>query len=267
MCLTRTLGTQVGAVPAVSCHDPRLALLQYASRWKTVKPTEEAYQLADEYYRYAARRDLALPPTHDTVLPRRCAACGMGVARDGLHGQRCIYSSTFTKLRHDSIERLLHDTIRDGIGLAYRQQHGLPSAERSIPDLLIHLDDQLLLCDVTVVDTLADTNLATASGGAGLLAEEAAQRKVAKYALTASAMGAVHLPFAVETTGGLSETAQQLIRAVHHSAQQHCTWRDADEIGAHLVDSTAIAVQRCIGMALRASVERERRVAMAAAAA
>ena len=47
-------------------------------------------------------------------------------------------------------------------------------------------------------------------------------------------MGAVHLPFAVETTGGLSETAQQLIRAVQHSAQQYCTWRDADEIGCSL---------------------------------
>ena len=65
----------------------------------------------------------------------------------------------------------------------------------------------------------------------------------------------------------VSEPAQQLIRAVHHSAQQHCTWRDADEIGAHLVDSIAIAVQRCTGMALRASVEPEKRVAMGAAAA
>ena len=35
---------------------------KYASRWKTVRPTEEAYQLADEYYRYVARRDLGLPP-------------------------------------------------------------------------------------------------------------------------------------------------------------------------------------------------------------
>ena len=76
----------------------------------------------------------------------------------------------------------------------------------------------------------------------------------------------VHLPFAVETMGGLSEMAQQLIRAVHHTAQQHCTWRDADEIGAHLVDAIAIGVQRCTGMALRASVERERPVGMSAAA-
>jgi len=30
----------------------------------------------------------------------------------------------------------------------------------------------------------------------------------------------------------------------------HCTWRDANAIGAHLLDSVAIAVQRCTGMAL-----------------
>ena len=37
----------------------------------------------------------------------------------------------------------------------------------------------------------------------------------------------------------------------------HCTWRDADSIGTHLLDSVSIAVQRCTGMALRASREAE----------
>ena len=82
-----------------------------------------------------------------------------------------------------------------------------------------------------------------------------------------AAMGAVHLPFAVETMGGLSESAQRLIREIHHAAREHCTWRDADLIGTHLVDSIAIAVQRCSGMALRASLEKERRIAMGSAAA
>ena len=53
--------------------------------------------------------------------------------------------------------------------------------------------------------------------------------------------------------------------AVHRSAQQRSAWRDADEIGAHLVDSIAIAVQRCTGLAVRASAERERHVMGAAA--
>lgn len=231
-----------------------------------MRPTESAYQLPDEFYRYAARRDLGLPPTQDRVLPRQCSACGMGVAADGLHGQRCVFSSTFTKLRHDSIEVLLHNTIRDGVGHAYRQQHGLPAAERTVPDLVIVLDNKPFLCDITV-DTLADSNLATASKGAGLWAEEAAAGKVAKYQLCAEAMRAVHLPFAVESMGGLTESAQQLIREVHHSAGDHCTWRDADVIGSHLVDSIAIAVQRCTGMALQVSLDKERRVAVGASAA
>ena len=59
----------------------------------------------------------------------------------------------------------------------------------------------------------------------------------------------------------------QLIREVHHSAETHCTWRDATDIGAHLLDSIAIGVQRCVGMALRASIEMEARVALGVAAA
>lgn len=235
---------------------------KYASRWKTVKPTEPAYQLADEYYRYAARRDLGLPPTQDTVLPQRCGACGLAVAADGLHGQRCIYRSRLITLRHNSIEKLLHDTVRDGIGHAYRQERNLPAADRTVPDLVIHLDGQTFLCDVTVVDPLADIHLPVSSTGSGKLANKAAEAKVAKYRNTEVAMRAVHLPFAVEATGGLSESAQRLIREIHHSAQQHCTWREADTIGSHLVDSIAIAVQHWTGKALRASVEEERRVAM-----
>ena len=67
--------------------------------------------------------------------------------------------------------------------------------------------------------------------------------------------------------GRLSETAQQLIREIHHSAGTHCTWRDADAIGTHLVDSIAVAVQRYTGMALQASMEWEMQLAMGAQAA
>jgi hypothetical protein len=42
------------------------------------------------------------------------------------------------------------DCARHGIGLTYRQQHSLPDAERTIPELLIHLDNKTYLCDVTV---------------------------------------------------------------------------------------------------------------------
>ena len=142
-----------------------------------------------------------------------------------------------------------------------------PAANRTIPDLLIYLDNQTFLCDVTVADTLADGYLPLSKHGPGRLAEKKAQKKEQKYRKVATEMQAVHLPFAVETMAGLSESAQQLLREIHHSASTHCTWRDADAIGSHLLDSVAITVQRCTGMALRASVERETTRALGARAA
>ena len=67
--------------------------------------------------------------------------------------------------------------------------------------------------------------------------------------------------------GGLSESAQQLIRESHHPAGNHNTWGDAAVIGTHLVDAVAIAVQRFIGMALQRSQWKERVVALGAEAA
>ena len=121
--------------------------------------------------------------------------------------------------------------------------------------------------DVTVADTLADSNLATACLASTRLADAAARKKIAKYRDVATAMRAVHLPFAVESMGGLSQSAQQLLREIHNAAASGCSWRDAEDIGIHLVDSIAIAVQRCNGMALQASVVMEARVALGPAAA
>ena len=70
-------------------------------------------------------------------------------------------------------------------------------------------------------------------------------------------MQAEHWPFAVETMGGLSKSALQLVREIHHSALSHHTWRDADAIGSRLLNSIASAVQRCTGMALRESLEKD----------
>ena len=147
------------------------------------------------------------------------------------------------------------------------RRHGLPAAERTIPDLLIYLDNQAFLCDVTVADTLADGNLPHSKLGPGRLADKKAEMKEGKYSRVAAELQAVHLPFAVETMGGLSKSALQLLREIHHSASTHCTWRDADAIGSHLLDSVAVAVQRCTCMALRASVERETTAALGARAA
>ena len=69
----------------------------------------------------------------------------------------------------------------------------------AIPDLDIHLDSRAFLCDVAVADTLADTNLADFTQGPGCLAKRKAKEKEGKYRDVARGIGAVHLPFAIET--------------------------------------------------------------------
>ena len=56
-----------------------------------------------------------------------------------------------------------------------------------MPDLVVHTNNRTFLCDVTVVDTMADSNLncQPAALGPALLAEEAAREKVDKYELVA----------------------------------------------------------------------------------
>ena len=84
--------------------------------------------------------------------------------------------------------------------------------------------DQSPLCDVTVVDTLANTHLLQQAAARGLLAREAAQRETAKYAATASVMNTVHLTFAVKAvyrTGAVGAACSHAHRRSH--SRSHST--------------------------------------------
>ena len=135
--------------------------------------------------------------------PPRTAFCLLGappvggMAPHGLYGTRCTFNSAITKLRHDTIEMQLTETIRGGVGIAYPQQHNLPAAERTVPDLVIYLGNKVYLCDETVIGTLAESNLAVASRGPSVLANAAAKKKVDKYRAVAAAAGVMRLRLAI----------------------------------------------------------------------
>ena len=109
-----------------------------------------------------------------------------------------------------------HPCVAGGIGQAYRLSCNLPCGGLLVPDLLIYLGNKTYLCDVTVSDTLAEINVKAFSRRPGQLARDAAKKVNKKYEWVADAMGAIQLPFSVETQGGLSKSAQQLIQEIHH---------------------------------------------------
>lgn len=61
-----------------------------------MKQTEAAYQLSDEFYSWAARRDCHQPGQNAASRVSRMPTVGCS---GRVHGQRCTYNSATTKLR------------------------------------------------------------------------------------------------------------------------------------------------------------------------
>ena len=119
-------------------------------------------------------------------------------------------------------------------------------------NLLIHTSSRTVLCEVTAVDALAVSNLATAAsssgqagGGGGRQEGRQARAGGGHCASCASALCCRDNGRAERVGPAAHSTHTQLGRQPQHVA-------DAD-VGKHLVDAVAIAVQRCMGMALQKS--------------
>jgi hypothetical protein len=239
-----------------------LALLQstssgHAWTWKQVLPTENAHRLNDEHYRVAARRDLGLPPVSG-VMPDVCVACQAEITNSPYHGMQCRQTKRFATLRHNAVENALASAVRQSTAVAIQQADGLvPTNPGLKPDLLCLTSKGLLLSDVVVSDPLAPSNLSLSSSGALALADQMSNRKIKKYHPISDKLNCSHLPFSVETTGALSQTAQEFIQTVVWSARDYMSPWSPEEIKSHLIAVVAIAIQRGNGLALAAARDRE----------
>jgi hypothetical protein len=229
----------------------------HAWTWKQVQPTENAHRLNDEHYRVAARRDLGLPPVSG-AMPDVCVACQADITNKPYHGMQCRQTKRFATLRHNAVENALANAVRQSTAVAIQQADGLiPTNPGLKPDLLCITSKGLLLSDVAVSDPLAPSNLSLSSSGALALADQVADRKVKKYQVIADRLNSSHLPFSVETTGAISQSAQEFIQTVVWSARDYTSPWSPEEIKHHLVSVIAIAIQRGNGLAVAAAWDRE----------
>ena len=84
-----------------------------------------------------------------------------------------------------------------------------------------------------------------------------AEKKRGKYKVITDALRAEHLPFSVETTGALGETAQEVIMLIAWTAREYGSPWSPEEIKVHLMSSVAVATQRGNGLALAAAWNKE----------
>ena len=76
------------------------------------------------------------------------------------------------------------------------------------------------------------------------LAHRAAAAKQVKYSAVASTQRAHFIPFAVETTGGITQEASQLIDQLSFASKDHLTLPSHHPFAHSIFASIAIAIQR-----------------------
>ena len=147
--------------------------------------------------------------------------------------------------------RLLHlqlERWRDNVGCSLRDGRR--------PDLQIILPGACILTDVVVSHPLCPSYVSLASSRPLAIARRAANYKQIKYKDVAATQLAHFIPFAVETTGGLSQDAKKLIDQLSLACKDHLTLPSHHTFANTIHASVAIAIQRGNALAIQAGYSR-----------
>lgn len=241
-----------------------------ASMWKTVIPSHKLHILADSHYRVPARFNLGLRP-YRTVLPDNCVSCGIvdAIKRDPWHHLSCnVHKRQEITLRHDAIVQALYHHAHYSGAAAAREPSGLSTEDGRRPDLHIVIPGLSVLTDVVVSHPLAPSHLSAASVKPLTTANQAALRKHNKYKQLADTQQSHFLPFSVETTGGMTEDAEELVDQLSLTCKDHLTLPSSRPFAHSIRSSIAVAIQRGNAITIQCGFSRTimRRGRQAAAA-
>ena len=193
--------------------------------------------MEDDVFRVATGLRLGVP----ICQPHKCQLCGSPVDRQGTHGLHCR-KSLGCHPRHSAINDLIKRSLGSAKILAHLEPVGICRSVGKRPDgatVLPWRSGRILVWDATCPDTFAPSLCDLATRGAGAVADQAEERKKAKYAELATTHHFV--PLAVETTGVFGSEAQVFFRELG------C--RIKDESGEplayqYLLQRISVAVQR-----------------------
>ena len=221
----------------------------HAGDWLKALPIASCgLRLDDEAVRVGVGMRLGLP----VCEAHRCI-CGSWVEECGLHGLSCRRGIGRLS-RHNNINDILCRAFTSAGIPVVKEPTGLVHGTDLRPDgmtLIPWAQGRCLSWDVTVVDTLAQTNLNHSVHQPGSAAEAAADFKERKYvSLTGSHL---FMPVAFETLGPICQTAQELI----NNLGGRLTGRSGDPREREfLFQRLGIAVQRGNSAALHGTFEQ-----------
>src|SRR6218665_3924035 len=181
--------------------------------------------------------------------PHECR-CGTMVKANGSHGLSCSLGPGRTA-RHANLNELIcRSLVRAGIP-ATKEPTGLSRTDGKRPDGLTLIPRRMgraLIWDATVTDTLAASYLPSTSVAAAAAAEQAADRKCAKYDILSKTYHFV--PLACETLGPINNSGHLFIKDLGRYLPR--LTGDTRET-SHLYQRISITIQRFNAIAFQDS--------------
>lgn len=145
--------------------------------------------------------------------PHTCI-CGHSVDSSGTHGLSCRRSAG-RHIRHSTVNDLIKRALTSAEVPSRLEPVSLTRSDGKRPDgltLMPWSNGRCLVWDFTCPDTLAPSHLARAVAGPSVVANDAEDRKHAKYACLSPQY--IFTPVAVETLGALGDEATAFLRDV-----------------------------------------------------
>ena len=146
-------------------------------------------------------------------------------------------------MRHDQVNRALALYSLHAGCVARLEPSSLSDDNGLRPDLQLIMDQYNKLIDVTIVHPTCPSHVKQAQTQLKT-AHDACENKTNKYMKLAQQQSADFVPFAVESFGGLSDSATDLINEISVFASEHLSAWSKEEIIEDLTSAIACAIQR-----------------------
>lgn len=185
-----------------------------ASSWLTVLPHHQRTTIPDADFTAGVKLRLGVTWT----VNFSCGCHPVERAR-ATHPLSCALRRGHLNIyRHNAIrDELYHWATAAGI-TAIREPTGLAADANLRPDLLLLMDGQQLLVDVTVVNPSAKSHDPET---VPTTIRQAEREKLNKYRQLALDHGATIVPFVVDVYGGLNKHARELLSRIASTAAEH----------------------------------------------
>jgi hypothetical protein len=217
----------------------------HAPDWKATAPSNPQTTLSDTHYRIAAQMNLGIPLSS---LPPDCYGCKHGkgkVKDDPYHYLSCPYHKRRQiTLGHNMLLQILYLYINYVGGTAIKEPKHLHDKDDRTPDLELMIDDQHILTDVHITHPLCPTHVRKSARSQMKAAERGEYRKTHKYTHTAQLHDAAFIPFVMEATGGMSESAREIYEKIVLASRNNRTLWPHEIIARDLRGAIAITVQK-----------------------